>query len=180
MVIRETIKTPTPANRRFLESAGGTTPGEFILTSRLLDRVYHDSLEILRGKSFGGNFLFARRTSFVHLVLLLDHASCTLSFSFCRLERLIYVHSRPWSRTKSITGYSVTRRCVLRPSVERRYSHKRTDACKTYVDVHGRRCRIVIRNLPEHSPSNSRYSRSVSSSYTRHSSHRSGQRGTAV
>lgn len=51
MVIRETIKTPTPANHRFLESAGGTTPGEFILTSRLLDRVYHDSLEILRRKA---------------------------------------------------------------------------------------------------------------------------------
>jgi len=42
----------------------------------------------------------------------------------------------------------------------------RERVCHAHSHVLGQ-SRIVIRNLLEHSPSNSRYSRSVSSSYTR-------------
>lgn len=169
MVIRGAIKVATPANRRFQEPPSRCYCFEFILSNRLFRL---PKLPFIRSKFFGEklrrNFDSAPRSR----PLL-----CTLSFSFSRHSGpcALCVHSRPRSRTKSITGYSVTRRCVLRPSVETLARACARTRAAVYADVHGATPRIVIRNLPEHSPSNSRYSRSVSSSYTRHPRHRFGR-----
>lgn len=113
VVIREAIKAPTPAKIPRAGSRNYST-GEFILSSRLLVRVFHDSLEILRAfdlvenSSPHGKIFIPCLTR----VPLLDHV---LPPPFFILSPAPRAHSRPWSRTESITGYSVTRRCVVAP-----------------------------------------------------------------
>ena len=196
VVIREAIKPATPSCESWIPRGlpnYSTCKNLFLPVLARLHRRFPS--KILRTKKLRkGNLVFAGRAlsrlslSF-SLSLSLFHFSCSSTPDLRTFETLVSYQVNYW-----LLGYSPMRaapKCRERKK-ERKKERERENLQElaeretAYVYVcrrlhNGRRRRIVIRNLPEHSPSNSRYSRSVSSFYTRHpSTPATSQRGTRL